>query len=202
MKTLYIIGLTGGIACGKSAVSQTLQKFGATTLDLDEVTRWLSEPGGVLFEIYVRHFGEKILTATGQLDKKKIGEIIFNQPEERMWLNSATHPILLNETRQFLVDCLEADVKFVVLEVPLLFQAGWEILCDEVWAVSLNRSKQINRLMTRDKLTKVQALARINSQMSTAEICSRADVVIKTGKNFSHTHKQIVAALERKNFVM
>lgn len=198
---MYIIGLTGGIACGKSSVSQTLRKHGATTLDLDEMTRWLSEPGGVLFEIYVRHFGEKILTAAGTLDKKKIGEIIFNQPEERAWLDSATHPILLNETRQFLVDCAEAGVKLVVLEVPLLFQAGWEILCDEVWAVSLTRYKQIGRLMARDKLTTEQALARINSQMSTKEICSRADVVIRTGKKSVNTRKQVIDALSRKNFL-
>ena len=182
-------------------MSYKLRKRGATTLDLDEVTRWLSEPGGVLFEIYVRHFGKKILNAAGELDKKKIGEIIFNRPEERAWLNSATHPILLNETRQFLVECAAAGVKLVILEVPLLFEAGWEILCDEVWAVCVDHENQIARLMARDKLTEEQALARINSQMSTEEICSRADVVIKTDKSFRDTRKQITAALRRKNLV-
>ena len=171
--------------------------MGATTFDVDEMTRWLSLPGGVLFEIYVRHFGKKILTAEGQLDKKIIGEIIFNNPEERAWINSVAHPILLNCTRNFLVECNSAGIRLVVLEVPLLFEAGWEILCDEVWAVRIRREVQISRLMARDKLTEEQALARINSQMSTDEICSRADVVIT---NEGKVHKQIKAAIRGRIF--
>lgn len=195
--TLYIIGLTGGIACGKSAVAWRLRKMGATTFDVDEMTRWLTLPGGVLFEIYVRHFGKKIVTANGQLDKKTIGEIIFNKPEEREWINSVAHPILLNCTRDFLVECNSAGIRLVVLEVPLLFEAGWEILCDEVWAVRVRAEIQLERLMARDKLTEAQALARINSQMSTEEICSRADVVIT---NEGKGRKQITKIFRRRNF--
>ena len=78
---MYIIGLTGGISCGKSSVSESLRRYcKALTLDIDEVTHWLSEPGGVLFEIYVRHFGKEIINDTGHLNKKAIGEIIFNNP--------------------------------------------------------------------------------------------------------------------------
>ena len=194
---LYIIGLTGGIACGKSSVAWRLRKMGATTFDVDEMTRWLNLSGGELFEIYVRHFGKKIVTADGQLDKKLIGEIIFNNPDERAWINSVSHPILLNRTRDFLVDCLEAGTRLVVLEVPLLFEAGWEILCDEVWAVRVRRKVQIARLMARDKLTEAQALARINSQMSTDEICSRADFVIT---NAGKVYKQIKAAMHGRIF--
>ena len=153
--------------------------------------------GGELFEIYVRHFGKKIVTADGQLDKKLIGEIIFNNPDERAWINSVSHPILLNRTRDFLVDCLESGTRLVVLEVPLLFEAGWEILCDEVWAVRVRRKVQIARLMARDKLTEAQALARINSQMSTDEICSRADFVIT---NAGKVHRQIKAAMHGRIF--
>ena len=195
---LYIIGLTGGIACGKSAVAWRLRKMGATTFDVDEMTRWLTLPGGALFEIYVRHFGQKVVTADGQLDKKLIGEIIFNNPEQREWINSVAHPVLLNRTRDFLVDCNSAGIRLVVLEVPLLFEAGWEILCDEVWAVRVSREVQIERLMARDKLTEAQALARINSQMSTDEICSRADVVIT---NEGKGRKKIAKVFRRRNFL-
>ncbi|MBR2520024.1 MAG: dephospho-CoA kinase [Selenomonadaceae bacterium] len=194
---LYIIGLTGGIACGKSAIAWRLRKMGATTFDVDEMTRWLSLPGGVLFEIYVQHFGKKIVTADGQLDKKIIGEIIFNNPAEREWINSVAHPILLNRTRDFLVECNSAGTRLVVLEVPLLFEAGWEILCDEVWAVRVKRRTQVGRLMARDKLTAEQALARIKSQMPTDEICSRADVVIT---NEGKVGKQIKAAMRGRIF--
>ena len=194
---MYIIGLTGGIACGKSAVAWRLRKAGATTFDVDILTRWLSLPGGALFELYVRHFGQSVVRADGQLNKKLIGEIIFKNPVERAWMNSATHPLLLNFTRDFLVECCEAGTPWVVLEVPLLFEAGWEILCDEVWAVRVRRRTQINRLMARDNLTKAQALARIDSQMSVNEICSRADVVIK---NEGNVYEQISRAMHCRNF--
>ena len=198
---MYIIGLTGGISCGKSAVAESLRRYcKAITLDIDTVTHWLSEPGGVLFDIYVRHFGEKILTDAGFLNKKAIGEIIFNNPAEREWINSVAHPILLNHARQFLVDCCEAGAGLVVIEVPLLFEAGWEHLFDEIWAVYTLRKLQIQRLMSRDKLTKEEALARINAQMSREERCARADVVIRNVKGYHDVRKQIRAALRGRIF--
>ena len=198
---MYIIGLTGGISCGKSAVAESLRRYcKAITLDIDTVTHWLSEPGGVLFDIYVRHFGKEILTEAGFLNKKAIGEIIFNNPAEREWINSVAHPILLNHARQFLVDCCEAGAGLVVMEVPLLFEAGWEHLFDEIWAVYTLKKLQIQRLMSRDKLTKEEALARINAQMSREERCARADVVIRNVKGYHDVRKQIRSALKGRIF--
>jgi dephospho-CoA kinase len=193
---LLIIGLTGGIACGKSAVSGVLKKFGAKTLDIDTVTHELLEPNGTLFEVYVQHFGKYIVAADGTLNKKIIGEIIFNHPEERQWINSVAHPILLNAARDFLEDCAAEGVEIALVEVPLLFEAGWEHLFDEIWAVNVGRSKQIWRLVQRDKLTQQQAVARVNSQMPPEEICRRADVVINNKKSIGHTKKQVLAALK------
>ena len=198
---MYIIGLTGGISCGKSSVSESLRRYcKALTLDIDEVTHWLSEPGGELFEIYVRHFGKEILTCAGTLNKKAIGEIIFNNPAERKWINSVAHPILLNRARDFLVECCEVGAGLVVVEVPLLFEAGWQHLFDEIWAVYTKRQLQIKRLMRRDNLTKEEALARINAQMTREEICSRADVVIRNVKGYYDTRIQIFAALKGRIF--
>ena len=198
---MYIIGMTGGISCGKSAVTETLRRYArATSLDIDHVTRWLLTPGGELFEIYVRHFGQGVLTSAGELDRRAIGEIIFNNPEERAWINSVAHPILLNQARNFLVECSEAGAGLVVLEVPLLFEAGWEHLFDEIWAVYTKRQLQIRRLMSRDKLTKQQALARINAQMSREEICSRADVVIRNVGGYAVVREQIFKALRGRRF--
>lgn len=198
---MYIIGLTGGIACGKSSVAEKLRRItGAMTLDIDKVTRWLLEPGGALFEIYVRHFGNKIVTDEDVLDRRLIGEIIFNNPAEREWINSVAHPMLLNLARDFFVECSQIGAGLVVLEVPLLFEAGWEHLFDEIWAVYTKRQLQKRRLMWRDNLTKEQALARINAQMSREEVCSRADVVIRNvGKN-SEVRQQIFAALRGRKF--
>ena len=198
---MYILGLTGGISCGKSAVAETLRRFvGATTLDIDKVTRQLLEPGGELFEIYVRHFGKYIITREGDLNRRLIGEIIFNHPDEREWINSVAHPILLNRARDFLVECSAAGARLVVLEVPLLFEAGWEHLFDEIWAVYTKRKLQIQRLMSRDNLTKRQALARIEAQMSREEICTRADVVIRNVGGYIAVRRQIIAALHGRTF--
>ena len=193
---MLIIGLTGGIACGKSAVSTILRKFGAQILDIDTVTHELLEPSGALFETYVQHFGKYIIDSEGFLNRKIIGEIIFNHPDERQWINSVSHPILLNAARDFLEECAEYSVEIAVVEVPLLFEAGWEHLFDEIWAVYVGRAKQIWRLIQRDNLTQQQAIARVNSQMSQEEMCSRADVVINNKKTIGHTKKQIYKALK------
>ena len=198
---MYIIGLTGGIACGKSAVAETLRRyFKAITLDIDKITRWLTEPGGVLFEIYVRHFGERIITDAGELDRKLIGEIIFNNPDERKWINSVAHPILLNHVRDFLVECSQVGAGLVVVEVPLLFEAGWEHLFDETWAVYTPLNFQIQRLMARDKLTEQQALARIKAQMPVRKVRELADVKIRNVGGYKKIRKQVDAAIAGRIF--
>lgn len=198
---MYIIGLTGGISCGKSAVAETLRRYcHATTLDIDKVTRLLLEPGGELFNIYVRHFGDYIVTSEGVLNKKLIGEIIFNHPDERAWINSVAHPLLLNKARDFLVECSEVGARLVVLEVPLLFEAGWENLFDEIWAVYTTPGMQLQRLMKRDNLTKQQALSRINAQMSNKDIRKLADVKIKNYGGYSVVRRQVFAALKGRTF--
>lgn len=198
---MYIIGLTGGISCGKSAVAETLRRYcGAVTLDIDQITRWLLEPGGALFDIYVRHFGKYVVTREGTLNRRLIGEIIFNHPDERAWINSVAHPVLLNRARDFLVECSEVGAGLVVLEVPLLFEAGWEFLFDEIWAVYTTRQAQISRLMVRDNLTMQQALSRINAQMPVKEICKRADVKIKNFGGYRVIRRQVFAALRGRKF--
>ena len=193
---MLIIGLTGGIACGKSAVSDELKKLGAVTLDIDSVTHELLEPEGALFETYVQHFGKYIVEVDGLLNTRIIGEIIFNHSDEREWINSVSHPILLNAARDFLEKCAAEGVEIAVIEVPLLFEAGWEFLFDEIWAVYVGRSKQIWRLVQRDKLSYQQANARINAQMSPEEIKERADIVINNKRNTNYLRKQVREALK------
>ena len=193
---MFIIGLTGGISCGKSAIAFELKKnCGAITFDVDEETKKLLQPGEEFFNDYVKHFGEQIICRNGQINTKIVREIIFHDEDERQWINSVTHPILLNRTRQFLVDCQERGENLVVLEIPLLFEAGWENLFDEIWAAYLPHELQLQRLILRDKITPAQAVARINSQMPVKEICRRADVVIKNHNSFSDLQKQILKAM-------
>ncbi len=198
---MYIIGLTGGIACGKSAVAFELRRYGAATLDIDTVTHELLMPGGLLFDTYVDHFGSYIVSPEGLLNKKLIGEIIFNDENERRWINSVAHPVLLNRVRDFLVESSENGKRLAVLEVPLLFDVGWEKFVDETWAVFVSRSRQIWRLTQRDGITLQQALVRLNAQMSTKEIRKRADVVIKNDDGpRSKLRRQIKAALDKISY--
>lgn len=189
---MYIIGLTGAIACGKSSVADILRRhYGAKTLDVDKITHNLLQCGGELYNDYVRHFGDIILDEEGQLNRKLIADIIFNNESERLWINSVAHPVILNYTRDFLVECAESGERLVVLEIPLLFEAGWEFLVDEVWAVYISRSQQRWRLMQRDSLTWEQAEIKINAQMSAKEIANRADVVIKNKRPGAEVRKQV-----------
>ena len=198
---MYIIGLTGGISCGKSAVAYILRRFyHATTLDIDQVTDWLLKPGGELFDAYVRHFGSYVVTQSGKLNRRLIGEIIFNHSDERKWINSVSHPVLLNKARDFLVDCSEAGTSLAVLEVPLLFEAGWENLFDEIWAIYTTRHTQIERLMARDNLTEQQALRRIKSQMPVKEICARADVKIKNLGGYHEMRRKVHKVMRGRKF--
>ena len=193
---MFIIGLTGGIACGKSAISLELQKLGATALDIDEITYELLLPFGELFDVYVQHFGSYVVGSDGFLNKKLVGEIIFNHPDEREWINSVAHPILLNNVRDFLEQCQAEGHELVIIEVPLLFEVGWEFLFDEIWAVHVKPSQQIWRLMQRDNLSYRQAQTRIAVQMPINEICRRADVVINNTKNRTAIRQQVRAALK------
>jgi len=197
---LHIIGLTGAIACGKSSIADELRNFGAKTLDIDKVTKELLEYGGSLYSSYVQHFGKIVVNEDGQLNKKLIADIIFNDENERQWINSVAHPVLLNRARDFLTQCA-ADGEFLaVLEVPLLFEAGWDSLVDEVWAVYIPRKLQIKRLMARDGMTHQEAVTRINAQMSADEIAARADIVIDNSQLKIKILKQILN-LMRKRFV-
>lgn len=194
---MFTIGLTGGISCGKSAVAFELKKnYGAVTFDIDEETSKLLQPGEEFFNDYVKHFGEQILLGNGHIDRRIVREIIFHDVEERKWINSVTHPVLLNRARQILVDCQERGERLVVMEVPLLFEAGWEDLFDEIWAVYLPTNLQLNRLIKRDKINAEQAVTRIKSQMPIREICRRADLVIKNQTSFSALQKQIKKSVE------
>ena len=197
---MHIIGLTGAIACGKSSIADELRNFGAKTLDIDKVTKELLEYGGSLYSSDVQRYGKIVVNEDGGLNKKAVADIIFNNESERQWVNSVAHPVLLNRARDFLTECADNGEFLAVLEVPLLFEAGWDNLVDEVWAVHISRKLQIKRLMARDGITRQEAVTRINAQMSSDEIAARADVVIDNSQLKIKIRKQILNLI-RKRFV-
>lgn len=195
---MIILGLTGSIASGKSSVAFSLNKyFHAKTLDIDDVTHKLLQPGNILYNLYRHHFGEIIISKDGSLDRRQVADIIFDNKNERLWINSVAHPILLDYARNFLVECQDNQVPFAVLEVPLLFQAGWQNLFDQIWGVFVPFHIQIQRLMARDKLSYQQALRRIFSQLSNRRLLKKVHVAIRNFGPQSSIRQQIFSAAAR-----
>ena len=176
---MKIIGLTGGIACGKSTVSAELRALGAAIIDADALAHELSQPHQPIYNAYVERFGREIVTADGTLDRAAIARRVFADPAVRAEVEVIAHPIIRRAAEERLRAAREENKRAAVLDVPLLFEAGWDALADETWVVALPREEQLARLLARNKAMDAgEARARIAAQMPLAEKCARADVVI------------------------
>ena len=176
---MKIIGLTGGIACGKSTVSTELRALGAAIIDADALAHELSQPHRPIYNAYVERFGSEIVAADGTLDRAAIARRVFADPAVRAEVEAIAHPIIRRAAEERLRAARDENKRAAVLDVPLLFEAGWDALADETWVVALPREEQLARLLARDKAMDAgEARARIAAQMPLAEKCARADVVI------------------------
>jgi dephospho-CoA kinase len=191
---MFVIGLTGGIAAGKSLVSDTLRELGAVVIDADRLGHRSYEPGTPGFQKVVNAFGHDIVGSDGVIDRRVLGGKVFGAPEEMQRLNDIVWPeirTLLREELDHLRD-REPDA-VVVLEAAVLLEAGWQDLCDEVWVVNTTIRNAVERLQARNGLSEEAALARINSQMPARERAERADVKIEN----NGTEEQLQARVER-----
>lgn len=186
------IGLTGGIATGKSTVSQMLVARGAALIDADVVARRIMEPGHPVLAKVVERFGETVLLAGGQLNRKRLGEIVFSDPVERKALEDITHPAIRREMKAEL-EALEREnpERLVVADIPLLYESGLENLYEKIMVVYVPRSLQLERLMQRDGLTAQQAELRLAAQMDIEEKRRRADILIDNSRSYEETESQI-----------
>ena len=176
---MKIIGLTGGIACGKSTVSTELRALGAAIIDADALAHELSQPHQPIYNAYVERFGSEIVAADGTIDRAAIARRVFADPAVRAEVEAIAHPIIRRAAEERLRAARDENKRAAVLDVPLLFEAGWDALADETWVVALPREEQLARLLARDKAMDAgEARARIAAQMPLAEKCARADVVI------------------------
>jgi len=194
--TPFFIGLTGGIATGKSTVSRYLaQTYRFPVLDADQYAREALEPGAPAFEKTLARYGAAIQTPEGSLDRKQLGEIIFRDPEEKRWLESQIHPWVKRRFQEAMGQC---SAPAGVLDIPLLFEAGLTALAGEIWVVACSEDLQIRRLQKRNGLTASQARARIASQWPLATKIAQADVVLDNSLDLPHLYRQIDQALERR----
>ena len=189
---MRIIGLTGGIACGKSTVSSELCARGAAIIDADALTRELSQPNAPIFNAYVARFGRKIVRADGTLDRAAIAARVFADPAVRAEVDAIAHPLIRTAAEERLRAERAAGRRAAVLDVPLLFEAGWDAFADEVWVVALPQGAQLARLLSRDTaMSEAEARARIAAQMPLAEKCARADIVIDNSGTLEETRECI-----------
>lgn len=185
-----VIGLTGGIASGKSTVSDLFKEYNIPVVDADMVAREVVEPGEPALASIVDTFGSDILLPDGSLDRQKLGGIIFRDQEKRQMLNNIVHPVV-RERMTADRDRLKTAHPAVVLDIPLLFEGNQLHLVEKIVVVHVDPRVQLERLMQRNNLSEQEALDRINSQMSLAEKAARADAIIDNNGSREETRAQL-----------
>ena len=197
----YVIGLTGGIGSGKSEAAAWLETLGAVHVDADGISRALTAPGGAALPAIRGQFGDGVFFPDGALDRAALARLAFESAPHRRALEGILHPLVQREMMDQMDRAAESGAAVVVLDVPLLFETGMDALCDETWALYLDREMQISRVTMRDGISREQAEARIDSQMSTEERNARATHAINTDQPVERTRAELSqlyhAALKR-----
>ncbi len=190
---MTVVGLTGGIASGKSTVSSLLKDKGAAIIDADEIAKEIMSKGKPVWINVVNHFGEQILNDDkSDIDRKKLADIVFSDRIQLEALNSLTHPEILKEIKKQLENYKKAGRKVIVIDAALLLESGLDALVDEVWLVAVDEKTQIKRLIMREKdMAHAQALNRIKSQMPLKEKLKYANRVIDNNSSIEETREQI-----------
>ncbi len=191
-----IIGLTGGIASGKSTVTSYLKEKGYPVIDADSVVHDLQVPGGALYRVLVEHFGREILDESGELDRAVLGQRIFSNSRERDWSNRVQGQLI----REALADARDrqaAQSDLFFMDIPLLIEQGYEEWFEAVWLVAVSKETQLKRLMERNHLSEVEAQERIASQMPLEAKRSHADLVLDNNGDLADLYAQLNEALEQ-----
>jgi len=194
-----ILGLTGGIATGKSTVTGLLRERGIPVIDADAIAREVVEPGMPAYEAIVRHFGHEILQPNGQLDRKKLGDIVFSDEAERQVLNAIVHPEVRRVMREQAVEAEAAGAPIVFMDIPLLFESKLQHMVEKIVVVYVPESTQLERLIERDELDEEQARKRMNAQLPIEEKKAWADYVIDNQGSREETARQVDELLLKIN---
>ncbi|OKP75774.1 dephospho-CoA kinase [Paenibacillus sp. P3E] len=193
-----IMGLTGGIASGKSTVSAIFVDKGARLVDADVIAREVMLPESPVLAAAVQEFGEEILQPDGTLNRARLGEIVFHDPDARQKLNELTHPAIRREIKNRMY-ALEQEVpqQLVIVDIPLLYESRLDNLFQEIIVVYVPRELQLDRLMERNTLTMEQAEGRLSAQMDIEQKRSKATYVIDNSGNLDNTRQQVAALWDR-----
>ena len=190
-----IIGITGGIASGKSTVTNFLRQKGFEVVDADALVHQLQKPGGRLYQILVAHFGEKVLLEDGELNRPLLASLIFSKPEEQEW-SKQTQGQIIREELGSLRDKLAQTEDVFFMDIPLLFEQDYASWFDETWLVYVNRDVQLERLMNRDQLSQESAKTRLASQWLLEEKKKFATYILDNNGSREQLLSQVVTLLE------
>lgn len=194
-----VVGLTGGIASGKSTVSKMFKDMGITVIDADIEARLAVEKGEPAYENIVAFFGRDILLEDGSINRAKLGEIIFNDLEKRLKLNSIVHPEVRKRMLAKRDQAIEAGERLIIMDIPLLFESKLTYMVDKILLVYVDAETQLERLMARNHFTKEEAISRINSQMPLIDKIQLSDAVIDNNGTIEETRNQLIRILREWN---
>lgn len=194
---MFKLGLTGGIATGKTTISNYLKSIDIPVLDADEYARKVVEPGTPGLAEITNTFGEQVLRADGSLNRKLLGQIVFNDSSSRQTLNDITHPRIQQMMADELHRLAEQQIPLVILDIPLLLENRNVAGADAVMVVTIPESLQLTRLMQRNNLTEKEAQSRISAQMPLVEKEKLADFVIDNSGTISSTQKQVEKVIQK-----
>lgn len=193
---MYVIGLTGNIACGKSTVVAMLRELGAAVCDADAVVHAVQAPGGVAYQPIIEAFGAGILTAGfgSPIDRAALGRIVFSSPDQLRRLESLVHPAVRSAIFSWVDAQIAAGVRVAVIDAIKLIESGYPEMCDAVWVVTATVDQQLARLMRDRGMSEADARARIAAQNPAQAKIAVADVVIDNSGTLEETRAQVQAA--------
>lgn len=195
---MQLIGLTGGIASGKSVVAARLAEHGAVVVDADRIAREVVEPGSPALALIRREFGDEVIASDGSLDRAALGALIFESPEKRAALNAITHPAVGIRSKELFAAAAAADPDaIVVYDVPLLVEAGRTDEFDLIVVVNASTETRLKRMVELRGMTRDEAMHRLNSQATNTERLAIADVVIDSNGTLEQTLEQADALWEK-----
>lgn len=199
---MLVVGLTGGMASGKSVVSKTLKEIGLPIIDADLIAREMVRPNEAGYREIVDHFGKKILNPDQTINRRKLAKIIFSDSKERERLNSILHPKIVEEIKKRLKDFKERGERMVIVDAALLIEAGQLSLVDKLIVVTVSPKIQIKRLAQREHLTEKEAKERIATQMPLSEKVKLADYVIDNSGTVKKTIKRTKEVSKKLNLTI
>ena len=188
---MFVIGLTGGIGTGKTEVTHVLRELGAVVIESDKVAHLSYRPGTDAYDEIIDQFGKEVLDDSGVIDRGKLGGLVFAGPDLRIQLEKIVWPAVRSWITERLIQEKERGTKIIVIEVPKLFEAGWEDLADAIWTVEAPSSVIAQRVNVRSNLSETEINARVQAQITRAERAKRADQLIENSAELADLRERI-----------